>query len=140
MNRISTRISAALSGVKCPGCGNFVVPTMPADDTMVSKPGERFSFVWRPPSGAVCPRCGFPLARFAKRVKWIRLFGLGLVLMGIAAVLLVLLGGEIDLVWVPVLARVLLSLGAIAVVVGLAGLIIGGRRATQSQDGPGAAP
>ncbi len=138
MNRISTRISAALSGVNCPGCGNYVVPTMPADDTTASKPGERFSFVWRPPSGAVCPRCGFPLARFAKRVKWIRLSGLGLVLMGIAAVLLVLLGGEIDLVWVPVLARVLLSLGALAIVAGLAGLIIGGRRTTQPQDGPGA--
>lgn len=140
MNRISTAISSALAGVRCPGCGNHVVPTMPAGDATASKPGERYSFVWRPPSGAVCPQCGFPLARFAKRAKWIRLFGLGVVTVGIAVVLLVLLGGEIDLTWVPLLARVLLSLGGLAIIVGLAGLIVGGRRTTPSGDGPGATP
>jgi hypothetical protein len=140
MNRISTRITAALTGVRCPGCGNHVVPTMPAGDAAASKPGERFSFVWRPPSGEVCPQCGFPLARFAKRTKWIRLFGLGVVTVGIAVVLLVLLGGEIDLTWVPFLARVLLSLGGLAIVVGLTGLIVGGRRTTASEDGRGATP
>lgn len=138
MNRISTAINAALAGVRCPGCGNHVVPTVPAGDAAASKPGERFSFVWRPPSGEVCPQCGFPLARFAKRAKWIRLFGLGVVMVGIAVVLLVLLGGEIDLTWVPLLARVLLSLGGLAIVVGLVGLIVGGRRTVATEDGPGA--
>lgn len=138
MNRISTAINAALAGVRCPGCGNHVVPTLPAGDAAASKPGERFSFVWRPPSGEVCPQCGFPLARFAKRAKWIRLFGLGVVMVGIAVVLLVLLGGEIDLTWVPLLARVLLSLGGLAIVVGLVGLIVGGRRTVATEDGPGA--
>lgn len=138
VNRISTAINAALAGVRCPGCGNHVVPTLPAGDAAASKPGERFSFVWRPPSGEVCPQCGFPLARFAKRAKWIRLFGLGVVMVGIAVVLLVLLGGEIDLTWVPLLARVLLSLGGLAIVVGLVGLIVGGRRTVATEDGPGA--
>lgn len=138
MNRISTAINAAIAGVRCPGCGNHVVPTLPAGDEATSKPGERFSFVWRPPSGEVCPQCGFPLARFAKRAKWIRLFGLGVVTVGIAVVLLVLLGGEIDLTWVPVLARVLLTLGGLAIVVGLVGLIVGGRRAVATEDGSGA--
>jgi hypothetical protein len=140
MNRISTRISAAFSGVKCPGCGNHVVPTLPPGEAAASRPGERFSFVWRPPSGGVCPQCGFPLARFAKRVKWIRLFGSGVVLIGIAVVLLVLVGGEIDLTWVPVLARVLLSLGGLAIVVGLVGLTVGGRRTPVPGEGPGATP
>lgn len=114
------------------------MPTLPAGDAAASKPGERFSFVWRPPSGEVCPQCGFPLARFAKRAKWIRLFGLGVVMVGIAVVLLVLLGGEIDLTWVPLLARVLLTLGGLAIVVGLVGLIVGGRRTVGAEDGPGA--
>jgi len=136
MNRISTRISAAFAGVKCPGCGNYVVPTAPPDDAAASKPGERFSFVWRPPSGAVCPRCGFPLARFAKRVKWIRLFALGVIVVGVAMVVLVLLGGEVDLTWVSTLVRVLLGLGGLAILVGLLGLIIGGRRSVPEQDAP----
>jgi predicted RNA-binding Zn-ribbon protein involved in translation (DUF1610 family) len=136
MNRISTRISAAFVGVKCPGCGNHVIPTVPAGDAAASKPGERFSFVWRPPSGEVCPRCGFPLARFAKRVKWIRLFALGVITVGVAMVLLVLLGGEVDLTWVSTLVRVLLGLGGLAIIVGLTGLIVGGRRSVPEQEAP----
>jgi hypothetical protein len=136
MNRISTRISTAFAGVKCPGCGHQVVPVVPGDQGAASKPGERFSFVWRPPSGEVCPRCAFPLARYAKRVKWIRLFGLGVVTLGIATVLQVAIGPESGVAWAPLVVRALLTLGGLAILAGLGGLIVGGRRSTAGQEAP----
>jgi Na+(H+)/acetate symporter ActP len=69
-------------------------------------------------------------------VKWIRLFALGVITVGVAMVLLVLLGGEVDLTWVSTLVRVLLGLGGLAIIVGLTGLIVGGRRSVPEQEAP----
>lgn len=127
--RISERISARITGVKCPGCGQFVTPVLPADET-TAKPGGRWSFVWRPPSGEVCPECAFPLARFARRLKWMWLLRLGVVLV-LGAFVLVLVqrvsevGMGVGMWWVIVS---LSGVGLLASVLGVVGLIVGGRR------------
>ena len=133
MNRISERISAVvMGGVRCPGCGEFVTPTLhgptaPPSEAEMSQPGKRWSFVWRPPSGEVCPECGFPLARFARRVKWMWTFRVGVLMLIVAFALLLVkryvsVGSALD--W-PL--RVLGGGGLIALIVGVVGLIVGGR-------------
>jgi len=132
MNRISQRLEAAMTTVKCPGCGKTVVPAFmaaPKDDPQAtSETGGRWSFVWRPPSGRVCPECDFPLERYARRAKWIRVFTLGVVTLTFAFLLFV--AGRINPLpaWVGATERVLLGVGAAAFVVGLVGMIVGGRR------------
>jgi hypothetical protein len=129
--RISERISAVMTGVRCPGCSAFVTPTMAASDGSAegapTGPGKRWSFVWRPPSGEVCPECGFPLARFARRLKWMWTFRLGVVLLVVAFGLLLVkrYGGDAGgLVWA---LRISGGAGVLAVAVGVVGLIVGGR-------------
>ena len=130
MNRISKRISSALSGVKCPGCNKFVVPTlMPGQEPPVETQdtGRRWSFVWRPPSGEVCPECFFPLARYSRRVRWIRLFTAGVVLLTISFLLYLIIrfgSSSQGLLWV---LRTTTTVGLLAFLVGLVGLIVGGR-------------
>lgn len=135
MNRLSQRVSNALVGVRCPGCGNFVVPraaSPPAGaESGASAPGKRWSFVWRPPSGPVCPECEFPLERYTRRLKWIRLMVTGIVLVTLSVLLLVLgmMGGGVG--WGQLLQRVLGVTGAVAFLVGFLGIVIGGRSTTQ---------
>jgi hypothetical protein len=127
MSRLSQRIGSALVGVKCPGCGKHVMPTVELGEPAESSaPGKRWSFVWRPPSGDVCPECRFPLGRYARRVKWIRLF--------IAGITLLLVDGGLVVIGViraspmsPALVRTVGIVGAIALFGGLIGLIVGGR-------------
>jgi hypothetical protein len=140
MNRISERISAAITGVRCPGCGKFVTPTFSAGDGSPDQTpmegGKRWSFVWRPPSGKVCPECSFPLARFARRLKWMWTFRVGVVLLVAAFALLLVRrygGPGVGLVW-PL--RILAGGGLAAVVVGVVGLIVGGRHGAE----PGSPP
>ncbi len=127
-----TRLSARFTGVKCPGCGGFVTPTVPAADGAAEEaappPGGRWSFVWRPPSGEVCPDCGFPLARFARRLKWIWLFRLGVMLLTVAFVLLLVrqfVGVGARVGWV---LQLIAAVGLLITVVGIVGLVVGGRR------------
>jgi hypothetical protein len=130
MNRISTRISGALTGVRCPGCRKFVQPTLiPAQDAApeAEQAGPRWSFVWRPPSGEVCPECQFPLARYARRVKWIRLFQLGVVLLTVSALLYVVGRFAETPAWVQWTYRTTTGLGAVAFLLGLLGLVVGGK-------------
>ncbi len=131
MNRLSQRVSNALAGVRCPGCGKFVVPTAPptaanpsADATA---PGKRWSFVWRPPSGRVCPECEFPLERYARRLKWIRLMVTGIVLVTFSILLVVMgmLGGGRG--WGQLLQRIVGVTGFVAFLVGFLGVVVGGR-------------
>lgn len=127
MNRISARISAALTSLKCPGCGKLVQPVQPA--TQVPPPGEgkRWSFVWRPPSGVVCPECSFPLGRYARRLKWIRLFSAGVALLTIGLLLYVWgLVAEVP-AWLRTLQRGTVFAGAAAFLMGMVGLVLGGR-------------
>jgi hypothetical protein len=135
MKRISERISAAVTGVKCPGCSQFVTPTIKVPDgpseAEMSAPGKRWSFVWRPPSGEVCPECGFPLARFARRLKWMWTFRVGVISLVLAFLLLLVKrygSVETALNW-PL--RVLGLFGSLALVVGVVGLIVGGRHAPE---------
>lgn len=127
MSRMRQRIDTALSGVKCPGCGKFVMPTVDLGESMEQAgAGKRWSFVWRPPTGDVCPECRFPLGRYARRAKWIRLFIVGIMLLAIDASLLLI--GEVGGNSTPSgLLQALGFAGGVALVVGLLGLIIGGR-------------
>jgi len=137
MTRLSQRISAAVTGVRCPGCGQFVTPTLKApegpSEAEMSAPGKRWSFVWRPPSGEVCPECSFPLARFARRLKWMWTFRTGVLALLVAFALLLVKrygGVESALNW-PL--RVLGVLGVLAVIVGVVGLIVGGRHGVEER-------
>ena len=137
MNRISERISAAIVGVTCPGCLKRVRPTLtPPGPESAPRPegGQRWSFIWRPPTGEVCPECGFPLARYARRVKWIRLFSAGIVLLTFA-VLVTVLSAVSDLpAWLVATRNVLGAIGLGAFVVGLVGIVIGGRSGGDTPD------
>jgi hypothetical protein len=135
MGRISERISEAMSTVECPGCGKRVVPTPAAPPDASAQPSappaegdQRWSFIWRPPSGQVCPECFFPLARFARRLKWVRTFSAGLVILVIALMLFVLwlLNPASD--WPVQAARLVAAVGAVVLLVGVVGIVVGGRR------------
>ena len=41
MNRISERVGAALTGVECPGCGKFVKPVLPLEESGAASGGTR---------------------------------------------------------------------------------------------------
>ena len=135
MNRISERLEAVMTTVKCPGCGKTVVPILIAapkeDQEAPGAPGGRWSFVWRPPSGRVCPECDFPLERYARRAKWIRVFSFGVVTLTITFLLYI--AGRVNPLpgWVGTVERVLLGVGLVAFAVGLGGMIVGGRRTDQ---------
>ena len=135
MNRISTRISEAMSGVKCPACEKHVTPKFVAAETGADDPPAvdgRWSFVWRPPSGEVCPECNFPLARYAKRAKWMRLFGAGVAVLTISFLLHVLGKMTTFPAWYGWIPRTLATIGLVAFVIGLIGLVVGGRRGTDT--------
>ncbi len=131
MSPIGARISAAVAGVKCPGCNQYVVPTFAAPVSTTAEeqsvPGKRWSFVWREPTGKVCPKCSFPLDRYAKRVKWMRLFGAGVVLATISLLTYVMERFTDLPAWFTWLRLVGLTIGGVALLVGLLGLVVGGR-------------
>ncbi len=122
------RISAALTSLRCPGCGKTVQPVRPVSQGPSPIGGEtRWSFVWRPPSGVVCPECRFPLGRYARRLKWIRLFSAGALLLVVAAALYVVRRVTEAPVWLSGLQRGALVAGVAAFVLGVVGLVVGGR-------------
>lgn len=146
--RISDRISTAFAAVKCPGCRRYVVPTTgPATTPEAAAPapaGKRWSFIWLPPRGEVCPACSFPLSRYAGRRKWVRLFLAGVVLL-VSSFLFSLSAGMSGLggsMWGPLecaltaeafpgclgwLGRLTAGVGLVAFLGGLVGIIVGGR-------------
>lgn len=130
MARLSDRISSALSSIRCPGCGKFVVPTYATgaeSPPATATEGKRWSFAWRPPRGLFCPECQFPLSRYQKRVKWVRLFLAGVVFLTLALLLWMVdlfgSGGGVP----PWVLPSALGIGGVTFVVGLIGLIVGGR-------------
>ncbi|UCG88909.1 MAG: hypothetical protein JSW71_10375 [Gemmatimonadota bacterium] len=131
MNRISARVGAVVGGVRCPGCRQYVVPTTEVPeqprDAEASASGKRWSFVWRPPSGEVCPRCGFPLARYLRRLKWIRTLRVGVATLVLALLLLVVDRYAEIPSWIVVLYQVLGVAGIVGFLVGGIGLVVGGR-------------
>jgi membrane protease YdiL (CAAX protease family) len=104
-----------------------VTPTVElAEPTEPAQPGKRWSFVWRPPSGDVCPECRFPLGRYARRMKWIRLFIFGIMVLAVDVALLII--GEVGAGSMPApLLQVLGVIGGLSLIAGLIGLIVGGR-------------
>lgn len=133
MAGITERISNAITTVPCPGCGKRVVPTVsappgaPAATPGPAESGERWSFIWRPPSGMTCPECFFPLSRYARRLKWVRVFSVGLVLLVAALMLLLLWMLSPASGWAASSARIVGTLGTAVAVLGLGGIVIGGR-------------
>jgi hypothetical protein len=128
-----------MSAVKCPACGKYVTPTVvPPEEPSTpaeSGPGKRWSFIWVPPQGEVCPDCSFPLARFARRAKWLRIFMTGIVLVTVwllLRVLAIVVDFSSWLVWVQ---RVAGGVGLVALLVGFVGLLVGGRR-SPLEEGP----
>jgi hypothetical protein len=138
--RISERISTAVTGgVQCPGCGKVVKPVLPVvePEATDAEGGKRWSFVWRDPTGEVCPECQFPLARYARRLKWIRTFSAGVVLLTITF-LLYALGRMTDFpAWFDWVVRAGAGIGLIALLVGLAGLVVGGRSGPEDSPSQG---
>lgn len=139
MARISERISSAVATVTCPGCEQRVVPVTkaaPGSSSPAESSGsaKRWSFIWRPPSGPVCPECFFPLERLTRRLKWVHTASIGLVLLILGAlVTFVRLAGNQG-EWMGALARMILSVGAVALIVGAVGVVVGGRsRGASSQ-------
>jgi hypothetical protein len=110
--RISSRINEAFSTVKCPGCGKNVTPTFatPYDgsESEQDQDGKRWSFIWRPPSGEVCPECSFPISRYAYRRKG----------------------------WFVWIVRAGAAVAIVTTVVGLVGIVIGGRHGTEPSSVP----
>jgi len=139
MPRISDRISAAWTTVRCPGCDKNVVPStgpVPGAPTpTASETAPRWSFIWLQPSGAICPECFFPLDRYAKRLKWVQTFIMGVALVTLSIVLLIIamLGGFEG--WLRILLRITAVAGIVALVVGLIGIIVGGRRPEEAVSG-----
>ena len=138
MNRISARIGAAVAGVRCPGCNQNVIPTTAYLDDAASNnatvsdstdTGKRWSFVWRPASGNTCPNCSFPLDRYARRLKWIRVFRAAVVLLVVGLVLLMVNRYTEMPNWVVILYKGLGIAGLVAFLVGGIGMIVGERHA-----------
>lgn len=131
MSRISERISQAVNTTRCPGCGERVVPVeIPAPETPADQErtaGQRWSFIWVPPSGESCPKCHFPLTRYARRRKWIRLLEVGIAVLTVAGLLAVAqilgdIGFLTTIMWIATVG------GAMLFAVGVVGTIVGGRR------------
>lgn len=133
MPQIGERISAVMSEVKCPGCKKHVTPTLPDTTTEPTTEGKRWSFVWRPPTGEVCPECDFPLARYVRRLRWIRIFRLGVALLTISFLVYFFTRNAEAGTWLRSAVLAVAGAGLVAFLVGVVGLIVGGRR-----DAPGA--
>ena len=134
MNRLTQRISTMWSAVKCPRCGRLVQP-----DTLLPEEGapppaaddeKRWSFLWTPPRGDVCPECDFPLSKYFGRLKWIRTFVIGVAIVLLSVALqLIGLGIRPGTRFVQfTMAGVLI--GAAVAIIGALGVIIGGKHAT----------
>ena len=137
--RISSRINTTVSQVKCPGCSKRVVPTIIPDvepESNTSADGKRWSFIWRPPRGEICPECQFPLARFAYRKKWVSTLMAGIVVLTLAVLLLLLAMMSGFPSWFVVIVQLTAAAGIATVVIGFAGLIVGGRHGSEMPTAP----
>ncbi len=138
--RISSRINEAFSTVKCPGCGKNVTPAFATPDdgseSEQDQDGKRWSFIWRPPSGEVCPECSFPISRYAYRRKWIHLFMVGTALLTVVALLFVFAMMSGFPGWFVWIVRAGAAVAIVTTVVGLVGIVIGGRHGTEPSSVP----
>lgn len=131
MSRLSQRISAVWSSVRCPRCNALVDPAAllradprPAEGSANDK---RWSFIWVQPRGDFCPECEFPLSKYFGRLKWIRTLMVGvaiLVVFFVAQFVVVIRNMGTPLVRVM---QVGVFTGALIAGVGIVGTIVGGR-------------
>ena len=130
MSRLTQSISAMWSTVKCPRCGKSVHPDQIALAGVSATPGaseKRWSLLWLPPRGDVCPECDFPISKYIGRLKWIRLMMVSVLIVLVALFLqMIALVAQVDAVYIAVLKRTVLA-GAGLFVVGSAGVILGRR-------------
>lgn len=131
MSRLSQRISAVWSTVKCPRCNAQVNPHALVRDEL--PPGaaeateERWSFIWVRPRGDFCPECEFPLSKYFGRLKWIRTLMVGVAILLVFFLLQFIV--VIRNMGTP-LVRVMqvgVFTGALVAGVGIVGTIVGGR-------------
>ena len=75
--------------------------------------------------------------RYAKRLKWVQTFIMGVALVTLSIILLIvaMLGGFEG--WLRTLLRITAVAGLAALVVGLIGIIVGGRRPQETVPGGG---
>lgn len=133
MSRLSQRVSAMWSTVKCPRC-ETVVPVSQATAMPSAPPpsqaagDKRWSFIWLAPRGDFCPECDFPLSKYFGRIKWIRLamIGVGLVFLGLVLQIFGVLA-QYEPGYFTVMKAVL-NTGVGIFAIGMAGVVVGGRR------------
>ncbi|MDH5804027.1 MAG: hypothetical protein OEZ54_02505 [Gemmatimonadota bacterium] len=133
MGRISERISATISTVKCPGCKKWVSPvnvpgTSKDNEEKAPEEDKRWSFIWLPPRGEVCPVCQFPLERYRYRAKWVAVFLSGVALLTIAGAFYTLtIIGSMGEGAVRTIADGAAVTGGVGIFIGISGLTIGGK-------------
>ncbi len=130
MTRLTQRISTMWSSVKCPRCGKMVHPDQIALAGATPTPGanaKRWSLLWLPPRGDVCPECDFPIAKYVGRIKWIRLMMVSVLIVLVALFLqMIALVAQSDAMYIAILKRTVLA-GAVLFAIGSAGVILGKR-------------
>ena len=134
MTRLTERMTAVWSTVKCPRCGTEIDPNKLASESESATPpegdGKRWSFVWTPPRGDFCPECEFPMSKYFGRLKWIRTLAVGV---GIVLVFLILqiIGavGRFGEAY-TVTMQIAVLLGGLIAIVGMIGVVIGGKHDT----------
>lgn len=133
MSRLTQRVTAVWSTVKCPRCGARVDPNnLGSGDQSAQPPADsekRWSFVWTPPRGDFCPECEFPMSKYFGRIKWIRTFGVGIVMVLLFVTMQII--GSVARIGeaFTVTMQILVALGGIISIIGIVGIIVGGKRA-----------
>ncbi|MCH7717619.1 MAG: hypothetical protein IH876_15945 [Gemmatimonadetes bacterium] len=132
MTRLSQRVSAMWTTVKCPKCDTLVPVQKPSEVTAPPQPsqgdGKRWSFIWLMPRGDFCPECDFPLSKYFGRLKWIRTVMVGVSIVLVALVLQVIGAiGQFGAAYLGVMRDVIRA-GVLVFGVGAVGVVVGGRR------------
>ncbi len=132
MTRLSQRVSAMWTTVKCPKCDTLVPVRKPSEVTPPQQGsqggGKRFSFIWLMPHGDFCPECDFPLSKYFGRLKWIRTVMVGVSIVLVALVLQVVGAiGQFGADYLRVM-RDVIRVGVVVFGVGAVGVIVGRRR------------
>ncbi|MCH7490612.1 MAG: hypothetical protein IID05_07945 [Gemmatimonadetes bacterium] len=132
MSRLSQRVNAMWTTVKCPKCDTLVPVQKQNEVTAPTQPsqgdGKRWSFIWLMPRGDFCPECDFPLSKYFGRLKWIRTVMVGVSIV-LAALVLQVIGaiGQFGAAYLGVMRDVIRA-GVLVFGVGAVGVVVGGRR------------
>jgi hypothetical protein len=134
MSRLTQRVTAVWTTVKCPRCGTQIDPeklaAAAADATPPEGDGKRWSFVWTPPRGDFCPECEFPMSKYFGRLRWIRTLGIGAAMV-IMFVTLQIIGSLLRIGEAyTITMQVLVLIGGIISIVGIIGIVVGGKHVT----------